>query len=152
TRKEAIPASFLIRRPTMNQSSKTKVSLAVPIVLYGLDGQKKPQAARFPERLSDLALKAAPQLKLNVLKVTTEEIAQVAGRLPVGRITSSGRGLVPYIRQPLYDQIVAIAQPAGNGTAANGSSAPNGFTKIPLNEARKEGNAVGSPGLPATWK
>src|SRR5260221_10384149 len=136
----------------MNQSSKTKVSLAVPIVLYGLDGQKKPQAARFPERLCDLALKAAPQLKLNVLRVTTDEMAQIAGRLPVGRISSAGRGLVPYVRQPLYDQVVEIARSAGIPTAPNGSTAPNGFTKIPLNEARKEGNSVGTAGLPATWK
>src|SRR5689334_13676803 len=135
----------------MNQSSKAKVSVAMPIVLYGLDPQKKPQAARFPERLCDLAIKAASQLKLNVLKVTTEEIAQVAGRLPVGRVSSNGRGLVPYVRQPLYDQIVEVARTAGNGSPRNGSSAPNGFTKIPMNEARKEGNSVGTAGLPATW-
>ena len=81
----------------MNQSTKTKsskVSIAVPVVLYGLDANNKPQAARFPERLCDLAIKAAQQLKLNVLKVATDEFAQVAGRLPVGRINSTGKGLV----------------------------------------------------------
>ena len=139
----------------MNQSSKatsSKVSLAVPVVLYGLDPQKKPQAARFPERLCDLALKAAQQLKLNVLKVTTDDVAQVAGRLPVGRINSTGRGLVPYVRQQVYDQIVEIARSASGSVAGNGSSAPNGFTKIPLNEARKEGNSVGTDGLPTSWQ
>ena len=80
----------------MNQSTKTKsskVSIAVPVVLYGLDANNKPQAARFPERLCDLAIKAAQQLKLNVLKVATDEFAQVAGRLPVGRINSTGKGI-----------------------------------------------------------
>ena len=46
----------------MNQSAKTsssKVSLAVPVVVYGLDPNDRPQAARFPERLCDLAIKAA---------------------------------------------------------------------------------------------
>ena len=140
----------------MTQTAKansSKVSLAVPIVLYGVDANKKPQAARFPERLCDLAIKAAQQLKLNVLKVTTDELAQVAGRLPVGRINSTGKGLVPYIRQTQYDQLLAAvtgATPSGSSSAA--ASAPNGFTKIPLNEARKEGNAAGSDGLPKTWK
>src|SRR5471030_1345898 len=108
----------------MSQTAKanhSKVSLAVPVVLYGLDANNKPQAARFPEKLCDLALKAAQQLKLNVMKVTTDDIAQVAGRLPVGRINSSGRGLVPYVKQALYDQVVAMAngadQPPGSSTA-----------------------------------
>jgi hypothetical protein len=134
------------------KASASKVSVAVPIVLYGLDANDKPQAARFPERLCDLAIKAAQQLKLNVLKVTTDEIAQVAGRLPVGRINSTGKGLVPYVRQQQYDQIVEAARGGTTPPATGGSSDPNGFTKIPLNEARKEGNSVGSAGLPKHWK
>ena len=106
----------------MNSTSKpdaSKVSLAVPVVLYGLDNQKKPQAARFPERLCDLALKAAQQLKLNTLKVTTDEIAQVAGRLPVGRINSSGKGLVPYVRQQQYDQLLEVAKGSAAGACVS---------------------------------
>ena len=139
----------------MNQSAKakaSKVSIAVPVVLYGLDANNKPQAARFPERLCDLAIKAAQQLRLNVLKITTEEFAQVAGRLPIGRINSTGKGLVPNVKQALYDQVLAIAGGNAGSNPANGSRAPNGFTKIPLNEAGKEGNSVGSDGLPKTWK
>lgn len=138
----------------MSQTAKpnsAKVSIAVPVVLYGVDANGKPQAARFAERQCDLAIKAAQQLKLNVLKVTTEEIAQVAGRLPAGRINSSGKGLVPHVRQPQYDQVLAIAGDTATSTAAKSSAAPNGFTKIPLNEAGKEGNSVGSEGLPKTW-
>ena len=139
----------------MSQTAKanaSKVSLAVPVVLYGLDANDKPQAARFPEKLCDLAIKASQQLKLNVLKVTTDEIAQVAGRLPVGRVNSSGRGLVPYVKQALYDQVLAVARPSDSSGSTTGSAAPNGFTKIPLNEARKEGNSVGSDSLPKSWK
>ena len=136
----------------MSQTTKNghpKVSLAVPTVLYGLDANHKPQAARFPEKLCDLALKAAQQLKLNVLKVTTDDIAQVAGRLPVGRINSSGRGLVPYVKRPLYDQVLAVANGAGS-TAASG--VPHGLAKIPLNQDCEDGNPAGSDGLPKTWK
>jgi hypothetical protein len=138
----------------MNQPAKakvSKVSVAVPVVLYGLDANNKPQAARFPERLCDLAIKAAQQLKLNVLKITTEEFAQVAGRLPVGRINSTGKGLVPNVKQALYDQVLAIAGGTTASSPTKGSAAPNGFTKIPLNEAGKEGNSVGTEGLPKIW-
>src|SRR5471030_2700605 len=139
----------------MSQTAKanhSKVSLAVPVVLYGLDANNKPQAARFPEKLCDLAMKAAQQLKLNVLKVMTDEIAQIAGRLPVGRVNSSGKGLVPYVRQQQYDQILEVARTGAAAASSASSSAPNGFTKIPLNEARKEGNSVGSDGLPNSWQ
>jgi hypothetical protein len=138
----------------MSQPTKAKptsVSIPVPVVLYGLDANNKPQAARFPERLCDLALKAAQQLKLNVLKITTEEFAQVAGRLPVGRINSTGKGLVPNVKQALYDQVLAIAGGAATPRPAQGSATPNGFTKIPLNESRQDGNSVGTEGLPKTW-
>ena len=59
---------------------------------------------------------------------------------------------MPYVRQQQYDQILQVAK-IGAASNSNGhSSAPNGFTKIPLNEARKEGNSVGAAGLPKTWK
>jgi hypothetical protein len=139
----------------MNQPAKAKslnVSVAVPIVLYGLDANSKPRAARFPERLCDLAIKAAQQLKLNVLKITSDEFAQVAGRLPAGRINSTGKGLVPSVNQALYDQVVALAGGAAAPSSVKSSAVPNGFTKVPLNEAGKHGNSVGSEGLPKDWK
>ena len=49
--------------------------------MYGLDQHDKPQAARFPERLCDLAIKAAQQLKLNVLPVTSPDVAEFAAEL-----------------------------------------------------------------------
>ena len=58
----------------------------------------------FP-KLSNLAIKAAEQLKLNVLKVTTDEVAKVAAQLPVGRINANGRGFIPYVSQDLYQNV-----------------------------------------------
>jgi hypothetical protein len=78
----------------MNQSLNTtqpKTCPAIAVVVFGLGDGDKPQAARFPEKLSNLAIKAAEQLKLNVLKVTTDEVAKIAAQLPVGRINANGR-------------------------------------------------------------
>ena len=60
--------------------------------------------------------------------------------------------MVPSVKQPLYDQVLAVARPSDSSGSTAGSAAPNGFNKIPLNEARKEGNAVGTDGLPKSWK
>jgi hypothetical protein len=131
--------------------SSSKVSVATPIVLYGLDANQKPQAARFPDRVCDLAIKAARQLKLNILKVTSAQTAELAARLPAGRINSSGRALLANVRKPLYDQLVEMAR--GTETTIDTTPAStHDHTKIPLNEVGKDGNSVGSDRLPPAWK
>lgn len=137
-------------------SAKTAVTLASPVILYGLDPGRKPIAAFFPSRLCDLAIKAGRQLKLNILKVTRDDVAELAKRLPNGRINSTGKGLVLSIKQPLFDQILKMAE-AGDGSTAGASSGAaskgnNGSPKIPLNESGKDGNPAGSEGLPDSWK
>src|SRR5437868_3976965 len=137
-------------------SAKAAVTLASPVILFGLDDRKKPIAATFPGRLCDLALKAGRQLKLNILKVTRDDVAELAKRLPAGRINSTGKGLVPSVKQPLYDAVLKMAE-AGDGSRADapsngGTKSTNGSPKIPLNEAGKDGNPAGGDGLPASWK
>src|ERR1700754_1995426 len=85
---------------TQLKAASSKVNVAMPIVLFGIGSDDKPQAALFSGRLCDLALKAAQQLKLNVLKVTNDEIAKIAARLPAGRINSTGRSTINLSRLP----------------------------------------------------
>src|SRR5437867_4711263 len=60
--------------------------------------------------------KAAGHLNLQVLQVTAPAIAELASRVPVGRIHANGRGFVPYIRRDLYGKLVAAAAvPARSG-------------------------------------
>jgi hypothetical protein len=137
-------------------SAKAAVTLASPVILFGLDDRKKPIAATFPGRLCDLAIKAGRQLKLNILKVTRDDLAELAKRLPQGRINSTGKGLVPTVKPALYDAVLKMAE-AGDGSTANapsngGTKTTNGSPKVPLNEAGKDGNPAGSDGLPASWK
>jgi hypothetical protein len=73
--------------------------------------------ARFPEKLSNLAIKAAEQLKLSVLKVTTDEVAKIAAQLPVGRINANGSGFIPYVSQDLYQKLLAIGCDRRRGLA-----------------------------------
>jgi hypothetical protein len=125
--------------------------------LFGLDDRKKPIAATFPGRLCDLAIKAGRQLKLSILKVTRDDVAELAKRLPNGRINATGKGLVPSVKPALYDQILKMVED-GDGSPAAGSpsnettKSGNGSPKIPLNESGKDGNSAGTDGLPGSWK
>jgi hypothetical protein len=84
-------------------------SSAAPVLLFGVDEHGKPKAARFPENQAQLATKAAGPLNLQVLPVLGAAVADLAGRVPAGRIHANGRGFVPYIRRDLYAKLVAAA-------------------------------------------
>ena len=87
---------------------------AVPVVLFGVDDTGKPKAARFAKEQADLAIKAAAQLQLRSLAVTSPDVAEVAKRLPVGRIHGNGRNIVPNVSRDLYEQLLALAEPAAS--------------------------------------
>jgi hypothetical protein len=84
-----------------------------PLVLFGIDNRGKPKGARFGREYASLAIKAATQLQLNVLASNDPKVAEIAARLPVGRVHATGRTFVPFIRRDLYDKLVA-AVPNGN--------------------------------------
>jgi hypothetical protein len=118
-----------------------------PVVLFGLDPSGKPKAARFADKHASLAVKAAGPMQLQVLTVNDPKIAEVAARLPAGRIHANGRGFVPFIRRDLYAKLVATANepvPTGGSTTAQ-----------PPAHAGPSGGAPGTPGnsgfRPRTW-
>jgi hypothetical protein len=112
-------------------------------VLFGVDDNGKPKAARFTDKHANLATKAAAHLKLHVLPIIGPVVVDLAGRLPAGRIHANGRGFVPYIRRDLYAKLVAAAGNSSQGDhasteawAASGStkpSSPNGQKHPPKN-------------------
>jgi hypothetical protein len=115
-----------------------------PLVLFGIDSRGKPKAARFGREHANLAIKAATQLQLNILASNDPRVAEIAARLPVGRVHAIGRTFVPFIRRDLYEKLVAAA-PNGN------------FQQHPTPPSETRGNAAGSrppgspPNLPRNW-
>jgi hypothetical protein len=108
-----------------HSQSNSKPETAV--VLFGVDANGKPKAARFREAEAALVAKAAKQLHLRVLTSADPAIAALAAELPAGRIHANGRGLVPTIRTGLYTKLVAVAgpqvsanEPAAHRAQANG--------------------------------
>ena len=92
-----------------------------PLVLFGIDNRGKPKGARFGKEHASLAMKAATQLQLKVLASNDPKVAEIAARLPVGRVHATGRTFVPFIRRDLYDKLVAAA--------ANGNTHPTSFRR-----------------------
>ena len=120
-------------------------SCPAPVILFGIDSHGKPKGARFGKDHANLAIKAATQLQLQVLASTDPKVAELATRLPVGRVHATGRTFVPFIRRDLYDKLVAAAPngntdptspPAGGSSGAAGAKPPGGS----------------APNLPKTWQ
>jgi hypothetical protein len=115
-----------------------------PLVLFGIDNRGKPKGARFGKEHASLAMKAATQLQLQVLASNDPKVAEIAARLPVGRVHATGRTFVPFIHRDLYDQLLAAAAANGNAHATN---PPNGSSGA-------QGSTPGgsAPHLPQNWQ
>jgi hypothetical protein len=79
---------------------------SVGLIVLGYDEHNKPQGAQFPAADAELVAKAAQVMNLKVYQATTEALAALAKKLPVGRLYANGRGFVPNVRQDLYSQII----------------------------------------------
>jgi hypothetical protein len=77
-------------------------------ILFGADEYAKPRAARFATSDPEPLAKAAESLHLRLVEVTGEDLAEIATRLPAGRLHASGKGLVPYVKGAIYAELVAI--------------------------------------------
>jgi hypothetical protein len=75
-------------------------------VLFGADEYTKPRAARFAGGDPELLAKAAEAMSLRLVEVADAEVAEIAARLPAGRLHANGRGLVPYVKADLYTDLM----------------------------------------------
>jgi hypothetical protein len=87
-------------------------------VLFGADEYAKPRAARFSAEDPELLAKAAAAMCLRLVEVTEPDVAEIAAKLPAGRLHASGKGLVPYIKGALYNELLVA-------TLANQLPRPN---------------------------
>ena len=129
-----------ITKASTSKTSATKTSTptseAIGLLVLGFDEQQKPCGARFVDDKPDLVAKAAQLMGLKVYKATSPDVAEVAKKLPIGRLYANGRGFVPNIRQSLYSDLVVTL--AGEPQAA----------------LSKNGDNDGLPaarGLPSSW-
>jgi hypothetical protein len=58
-------------------------------IVFGADEYTKPRAARFSAEDPDLLAKAVEAMHLRLVEVTNEDLADIATRLPAGRLHAS---------------------------------------------------------------
>ena len=90
----------------------------------------------FQSAKTDLVAKAAKAMNLTVCKADGEALAELAKKLPNGRLYATGHGFVPPVGRSLYGKLVEQLQLAGQ----------------PVPRDADQANAQQpAPGLPATW-
>jgi hypothetical protein len=77
------------------------------LIVLGFDEQQKPRGAKFVDAKRDLVTKAADLMGFKVYEASPPDVAEVAKKLPLGRLYANGRGFVPNIRQSLCDRLLA---------------------------------------------
>ena len=96
------------KRSVTKRSSTTPATASPPLIVLGFDDQQKPRGARFVDAKPDLVTKAADAMGFKVYEASSEDVAEYAKKLPLGRLYANGRGFVPNIRQSLYSDLVVI--------------------------------------------
>ncbi|MFZ0096171.1 MAG: hypothetical protein WAK97_19810 [Pseudolabrys sp.] len=86
---------------------------SIKVIVFGVDGDCKPHAAWFSKDQADTARLAAKQLRFNVIEVTNGTAADLVAKLPPSRIHANGPGVVPAIREDLYEKVVAALNARG---------------------------------------
>lgn len=140
-----IPKGDKCAMTTQAKTSGDRVTHLAPVILFGIDNSGKPKAARFGTKHAGLATKAASQLQLRVLPSNDPNVAQIAARLPVGRVHATGRMFVPFVRRDLYEKLLAATPPAA-GSQHQAAPPPSGTG------GQAGGKPSGAPpNLPRTW-
>jgi hypothetical protein len=107
------------------------------LVLYGADEAGKPHAASFTEADAPLAEKAAGHMGLKVLRLSTDELRRLAGKISAGKIFSSGKAFVPYCNRTIHAQLAAMGgevpqvEPAPEEAAPEKGAAQNEPSDVP---------------------
>lgn len=111
------------------------------LIVFGLDDTGKPKAGRFTHKEAEAAKEAAASMKLTLREFAPSEAEDLMKQIPVGRIHARGRAFISYIKQELYDRLIAETkkQPE-QGTA--GSALEQSLSRIRADHASA---------LPSSW-
>jgi hypothetical protein len=121
----------------VTKSSAAAATASPPLIVLGFDEQQKPRGARFVDAKPDLVTKAADLMGFKVYDASSEDVAEIAKKLPLGRLYANGRGFVPNVRQDLYsDLVVALALEP----------------EAALSPENDKDNLPAARGLPRTWE
>lgn len=96
------------KKTTKSNPKAPTSKVTTSVVLYGLDQNGEPRAARFFEANQSLLSRLAQALSLRIGIASGAKHADTLAEIPPGRVFSTGNGVVPNISQELYDKIIAL--------------------------------------------
>jgi hypothetical protein len=76
------------------------------LVVFGLDPEGKPRAARFADPDAELAVKAAALLGYRAVRVSDTEILEA---LPDGDVFARGNRFIGRVSQSVFEKVAAVA-------------------------------------------
>ena len=113
------------KRSVTKSSAVPAIAASPTLIVLGFDEQQKPRGARFVDAKPDLVTKVADLLGFKVYEASSEDVAEIAKKLPLGRLYANGRGFVPNVRQSLYsDLVVVLGQEPDAALSRNGNGLP----------------------------
>ncbi|MBX3121593.1 MAG: hypothetical protein KF854_00865 [Nitrospira sp.] len=92
-----------VKKATKPTSKPTK------IILFGLDEDSKPRAARFLEKEADAAAKAAVQLGLHVWRVAILSLPDAIARIPLGNVAATGMNITAKVPREVFEAVLEAA-------------------------------------------
>lgn len=134
-------------------NAKAQTSLALDsddspaVILLGRDDANKAHASWFGQEELEAATAAAAAMGMMTLAVNSEELSELASRLPHGKIFGSGKAFVPFTKQTLFDELIghvplaqqirplkivrASAEAGGSGPEGGDKPKPSAASKAP---------------------
>jgi hypothetical protein len=76
------------------------------LVVFGLDPEAKPRAARFAGPDAELAVKAAALLGYRAVRISDAEVLET---LPEGSVFTRGDGFIARVSRSVFDKLIAVA-------------------------------------------
>ncbi|MGE7413560.1 hypothetical protein [Methylobacterium tarhaniae] len=89
------------------------------LVLFGRDDAGRPRAAWFDASEAKLAAHAAEVMNLRMVQLADDEQRAFADQFTHGRVFSSGRAFVPYVRRELFPRLLELAGVRADPDAPN---------------------------------
>ena len=116
------------KRPTKTSTKKAVArTVTKTVIMFGLDKDRKPHAARFTGENETLLAKAAAVMGMRLAVPTTKKHFEIVNKLAVGKIHATGNGLVPTVEQTVYDQIISLV---GGELGAISTSLPKSAAQL----------------------
>ncbi len=112
------------KKPTKPAAKKPATKT---VIMFGLDKDRKPHAARFTGENEALLAKAAGIMGMRLAVPASKKHFEIVNKLPIGKLHATGNGLVPAVDPQLYDQISALV---GGDPGVMSASLPKSWAQL----------------------